>query len=113
MSHKPAGGLHSKVVRHTTSPKVEPRSRAINPSAVNYLGNHLGDHVTNKGSTGFRPESLVRGAGYNAPVGPKNLMPEGAGSGRTIYGCGSQGVQGEVNRGSPRPNPRHDATEQE
>jgi hypothetical protein len=95
--HKPAGGLHSRQVRHTSAPKVEPRSRAINPSGVNQLGNLVGDHVTHSGkSTGYRGEPLIRGTGYNAPVGPTNMMPSSPGSGREVMRSGQQGQHGSV-----------------
>jgi len=95
--HRPGGGLHSKQTVHSRNPKVEPRARAINPSAVNQLGNFDGDHVTHRGdSTGYRGEPLVRGAGYNAPVGPTNMMPSGPGSGREVMRSGQQGQHGSV-----------------
>jgi hypothetical protein len=102
--HRPAGGPHSRNVKHTTAPKVEPRARGVNPSAVNQLGGMVGDHVTHTGeSTGYRGEPLVRGPGYNAPVGPTNMMPSGPGGGRKVYASGSQGTQGRPARGNPEP----------
>jgi hypothetical protein len=93
--HRPAGGLHSRNVKHTTAPKVEPRARAMNPGGVNQLGNHIGDHATHSGkSTGYRGDPFVRRPGYNAPVGPTNMMPSGPGAGRQIFGGGSQAVHG-------------------
>jgi hypothetical protein len=96
--HQPGGGPHSKVVKHTTAPKREPRARAINPGGVNMLGNMVGDHVTERGGKGtpYRGEELVRGPGYNAPVGPKNMMPSGPGSGRTVMKSGQQSQWGNV-----------------
>jgi hypothetical protein len=112
--HRPGGGIASRVVKHVTAPKREPRARAINPGGVNQLGNHVGDHVTNKaGGTGYRGEPLIRGSGYNAPVGPTNMMPSSAGAGRQTMHCGSQGTHGSVNPGSPRPNTQRDALENE
>jgi hypothetical protein len=97
------------------APKMEPRSRAINPGAVNQQGNLVGDHVTHRGnSTGYRGEELIRGPGYNAPVGPTdNVKAVGVGGGRTIYASGYQDQHGDVNRGSPRPNSQRDALENE
>jgi hypothetical protein len=96
------GGYGSSNVRHTSNPKAEPRARAINPSATNLLGNHIGDHVTHSGkSTGYRGEQLIRGAGYNAPVGPANMMPSGPGSGREVMRSGQQGQHGSPARGAP------------
>jgi hypothetical protein len=45
-----------------------------------------------------------------------NVGKGGCGTGRTIYASGSQsgsGGHGSANPGSPRPNPRRDAAEQE
>src|SRR5215469_16999617 len=86
--------------RHTIAPKREPRSRAINPSAVNQLGAMLGDKVTHvPGSTGYRGEPLVRGPGYNNPQGPTNMALSGPGAGRKTYGSGSQSTHGAVSPG--------------
>jgi hypothetical protein len=86
-------------------------ARGVNPSAVNQLGNLVGDHVTHTGkSTGYRGEPLVRGPGYNPPQGPTSFNNVGPGKGRTLYGqSGSQGVHGGVASGSPRPNMQRDA----
>ena len=112
--HVPGGGLRSRVVKHSTAPKVEPRSRAINPGGVNMLGNHVGDHITHvKGSTGYRGEPLVRGSGYSPPQGPTdNVKAVGVGGGRTIYEYGTQ-CQTGTNPGNPHPNSRRDPLEQE
>ena len=100
-THRPGGGLHSRVVKHTRAPKVEPRSRAQNPSAVAQLGEHVGDHVTNRGSTGYRGEPLVRGAGYNTPVGPTNMALQGPGAGKNaIMPAGGQGCHGQPAQGA-------------
>ena len=57
--------------------------------------------ATREGSE-YRGEELVRGKGYAPPIGPTdNVRAVGVGGGRKVYGCGTQGVQGEVNRGSP------------
>jgi hypothetical protein len=109
------GGFGSSNVRHTSAPKVEPRARGINPSAVNELGNLVGDHATHSAkSTGYRGEPLIRGPGYNNPQGPTNMALSGPGAGRTLHGpSGSQGCHGTPNPGNPTPNPRHDALENE
>jgi hypothetical protein len=102
--HRPAGGLHSKNVSHRSAPKVEPRPRAINPSAVAQLGTHVGDKATHVGrSTGYRGEPLVRGSGYSPPQGPTdNVKAVGVGGGRTIYKTGTQCQTGAVNPGEPQ-----------
>jgi hypothetical protein len=102
--HRPAGGLHSRNVRHTTAPKVEPRSKRIREPAVAQIGGNYGDHVTNtKGpGTGWRPGSIYGGKGYSNPVGPTNMALSGPGSGRTIYKTGTQCQTGAPDRGDPR-----------
>src|SRR6516225_11085701 len=105
MGHKPGGGLHSRNVRHSTAPKVEPRAKRIREPAVAQIGGSYGDHVTNtKGpGTGWRPGPLYGGAGYSNPVGPTNVALSGPGAGREILRSGGQGTHGSVNPGSPRP----------
>jgi hypothetical protein len=97
------GGYGSRPVRHVTAPKVEPRARGVNPSAVAQLGEHVGDKVTHvKGSTGYRGEPLVRGSGYSPPVGPTdNVAACGVGGGRTVMKSGSQQQYGSG--GAPEP----------
>jgi len=100
--HRPAGGIGSNKVTHRNAPKAEPRPRSINPSAVNQLGNMLGDHITNKASTGYRGEELVRGKGYSGPIGPTdNVKAVGVGGGRTTYHCGTQDQHGAPAPGNP------------
>ena len=97
-------GMNKHVERR--APKVEPRARGINPSAVAQLGQHVGDHSTNNPrSTGYRGEQLVRGAGYNNPVGPASLALSGPGAGRTVMKSGQQSCHGATNPGNPRPVP--------
>ena len=96
------GGYGSRPVRHVTAPKAEPRARGINPSAVAQLGEHVGDHITNKSGTGYRGEPLVRGSGYSPPVGPTdNVAACGVGGGRTVMKTGSQQQYGSG--GAPKP----------
>ena len=96
------GGHGSKNIMHSRAPKTEPRPRAINPSAVNQLGNLLGDHITNKSSTGYRGENLVRGKGYSGPIGPTdNVKAVGVGGGRTTYHFGTQDQHGAPAPGNP------------
>jgi hypothetical protein len=87
----------------------------MSPAAVNQLGAKVGDHITNKDSTDYRGEELVRGKGYMPPVGPTdNVKAEGAGGGRKLYGqCGTQGTYGAVEPGNPRPNTQREAHDQE
>jgi hypothetical protein len=98
-------GIASKNVNRRNAPKVELRSRAISPAAVNQLGNHFGSHVTGGGGrdTGYRGEQLFRGQGYSPPVGPTNNLLNGPkGQGRQVHARGYQAQHGAVDRGAPR-----------
>jgi hypothetical protein len=109
------GGYGSRVVAHTKAPKVEPRAHARNPGAVAQYGAHVGNHRTayGGGRTRYKGEPDFTRAGYSPPVGPTdNVKAVGVGGGRTIYEHGTQ-CQTGTNPGSPRPNPRRDALEQE
>ena len=113
MGHKPGGGLHSRNVRHSSAPKVEPRSHRVREPAVAQIGGNYGDHVTQGGSTGWRPGPLYGGKGYSNPVGPTNMALSGPGAGREILRSGGQGTHGATNPGNPRPNPLREALEGE
>jgi hypothetical protein len=94
MANKPAGGLGSNKVIHRNAPKAEPKPRAVNPAAVNQLGEALA----------FRPEPLFVGKGYATPQGPSdNVAAVGVGGGRTVMSSGSQATHGPVVPGSHRP----------
>jgi hypothetical protein len=94
MSHKPAGGLHSRQVVHKPQPKVEPKPQAVNPASVSQLGEALG----------FKPEPMFVGKGYATPQGPKDNLVSGPGGGRVLYGqSGVQGQHGPAVPGSHRP----------
>jgi hypothetical protein len=108
---KPAG---QGPQRHITAPKREPIAHRVREGGVGQLGQKQGSHQTGGRETSYRGEKLYGGAGYNNPVGPTNLALNGPkGEGRKIYDCGGQGTHGNVNPGSPTPNPRHDALEGE
>jgi hypothetical protein len=98
--HKPAGGLHSRVVKHSTNPKAEPRAYARNPAAVSQLGNKVGNHVTSTVNTDYRGDPDFVRRGYNV-VGPTNLAVSGPGAGREVMKAGGQGTHGAVNPGNP------------
>lgn len=54
------------------SQKIEPRSQAVNPGAVSYLGNKLGNHVTDGGTVSGGETPWDAGRGYRAPgIGSK------------------------------------------
>jgi hypothetical protein len=106
MGHKPGGGLHSRNVRHSTAPKVEPRPHAHNPATVAQYGALVGNHATHQGkSTPYRGEPDFTRKGYSPHVGPTSFSNVGPGGGRTIYKTGTQGQQGQV-AGSTRPQGR-------
>lgn len=52
--------------------KVEPNAKAVNPGAVSYLGNKLGNHTMEGGDMTLRPTPWSDGRGYMAPsIGKK------------------------------------------
>jgi hypothetical protein len=66
----------------------------------------VGDHVTGKGATGYKGETLYnRSAPTFDPVRYGNAVSAttqcGPGGSRTVYKTGSQGVQGNPNPGNP------------
>jgi len=99
------GGYGSRVVTHSKAPKVEPRPHARNPARVAQYGALVGDHVTNKGSTGYKGDPDFARKGYSPPVGPTSFNNIGPGGGRTIYEHGTQ-CQTGTNPGNPRPRGR-------
>jgi hypothetical protein len=93
------GGLGSRPVKHSKSPKAEPKAHAMNKNWVSQIGSSLGNHITERG---HKPLKGVRadphkGQGYSPPVGPTdNVAACGVGGGRTIYKSGYQGTHGSV-----------------
>ena len=58
--------------------KVEPKAKGVNPGAVSYLGNKLGNHTTDDGDFTLRPTPWSTD-GYNAPpVKGKKVNPKGS-----------------------------------
>jgi hypothetical protein len=118
MSHIPGGGIKSRVV--TERPvKTGTGSRGTHPGGVAQLGQHTGDHTTNRpGSSGYRGEPLHNNRNFN-PVKfgnelAQNVGKGGPGTGRTLYGqSGSQGCHGQPAAGNPRPNTYRDPLENE
>jgi hypothetical protein len=107
------GGYGSNKHVKSRAPKAEPRANRVREPAVAQIGGSYGDHVTNKGETGWRPGSLYGGRGYEPPgMISDPVKAVGVGGGRTIYHCGSQEQYG-TNPGNPRPNPQRDAFKQE
>src|SRR5262249_27604159 len=88
--HRPAGGLHSRNVRHVTAPKVEPRAHARNPARVAQYGQMQGSHITHGKESSYRGEPDFTRSGYSPPQGPTSFNNIGPGGGRTIYEHGTQ-----------------------
>jgi hypothetical protein len=114
--HKPAGGIKSRV---NVSPGVRTGSgsKGISEGWVGQKGQPVGNHITDDKNTGYTGEKKFTGQNFQ-PVKfgnevALNVGKGGCGTGRTIYASGSQGTQGSVNPGNPRPNPQHDALEGE
>jgi hypothetical protein len=99
--HRPGGGLHSRVVKHSSNPKVEPRPHARNPGAAGQYGQMQGSHVTRGEESSYRgePDPTMR-RGYNAPVGPTNMALSGPGAGREVMRSGSQSTWGNAAPGN-------------
>lgn len=76
-----------------TGQKVEPRSKGVNPGAVSYLGNKLGNHVMEDGIVdrdgGATPWSS--GPGYNSPPYRTSTDGNAPGAGMKTRRGGSQG----------------------
>jgi hypothetical protein len=108
------GGYGSRVVKHVSAPKTEPKPRARNPAHVAQWGALVGNHATHQGkSTPYKGDPDFTRKGYATPVGVTDpVKAVGVGGGRTIYTTGSQ-CQTGTNPGNPRPNPQRDAAEQE
>jgi len=52
--------------------KVEPSPKAVNPGAVSYLGNKLGNHAMDTGDMTLKTTPWDAGRGYMAPpIGSK------------------------------------------
>jgi hypothetical protein len=100
--HSPGGGIKSRVVRHVTASKSEPRPKAVHPGGVSQLGSSQGSHVTRGQDSSYRGDPFYRGKGYATPVGPTdNVAACGVGGGRKVYASGSQGTAGATNPGNP------------
>jgi hypothetical protein len=79
MSHRPAGGLHSRNVSHTSAPKQEPKPHRASPAGASQIGQ----------KTAYKKDELIQGKGYATPVGPTQSVA-GPGGGRNIHPSGSQ-----------------------
>jgi hypothetical protein len=115
--HRPGGGIASKQnveVRVRTGDG----SHSARPGYVAQLGNKVGNHTTDRGTTSYTGEIFHNPAKDFQPVKfgneiALNVGKGGCGTGRTIYASGSQGTQGTVNPGNPLPNAQRDALDNE
>jgi hypothetical protein len=104
--HRPGGGIASNKITQQSVRTGKP-ARQYHQGGVSQFGELVGDHSTNKGSTGYRGDP-VRGA-YRPPGSPGsillgnaiagNVKGGGPGAGRVLYG--QSGTQGQ--HGSPAP----------
>jgi hypothetical protein len=110
--HVPGGGIKSRVVTER-SVRTGTGSRGTHPGGVAQLGQHTGDHTTNRpGSSGYRGEPLHQDRSFQ-PVKfgnevALNVGRGGPGTGRTIYKTGTQCMTGPANPGNPPPNRQRD-----
>ena len=96
------GGYGSRPHVDVRAPKAEPKPYAKRPAGVAQIGNMVGDHITNRDSTGYKGERMDRGRGYAPPVGPTdNVAACGVGGGRTIYKTGQQQQYGSGGEQEP------------
>jgi hypothetical protein len=108
------GGYQMNKHRDSRAPKVEPRANAYNPGGVAQWGQAQGTHSTHGRESDYRGDPKRIGRGYEAPYGITDpVSAVGVGGGRKIYASGSQGTQGSVAPGNPRPNTYRDAFKQE
>jgi hypothetical protein len=109
------GGLGSKNVVNPPV-KTGSGSASTRPAGVAQIGNSWGNHTTNKGESNYSGERLHNPERNFQPTKFGNEIAAnttcGPGGSRTIYKTGSQDQYG-TNPGDPRPNPRHDALENE
>jgi len=72
--------------------KVEPVSRGVNPGAVSYLGNKLGNHASDSRDGDMTLRSTPWGRpGYNPPSPRTTNDGNAPGAQRTVRPKGSQG----------------------
>jgi hypothetical protein len=103
--------MTKQIRKNLVHPGVRTGSGAnrVHVAATNQrLGGKVGDHVTGKGATNYKGETLYnRSAPTFDPVPYGNAVSAstvcGVGGSRTIYKTGGQGVQGNPNPGNPMP----------
>jgi hypothetical protein len=111
------GGLGSSVVVQKPV-RTGSGSASTRPAGVAQIGQAWGDHASDakNANTGYRGERLHNPDRNFQPVKfgnevALNVGAGGPGTGRTVMRSGSQSTHGPVDSGNPRPNPMHDALE--
>jgi hypothetical protein len=102
------GGGYGSRQHVETKVRTGSGSKSARPAGVAMFGQIQGDHITNKGSTGYTGERL-HNPERNFNTGVKfgnevalNVGKGGCGTGRTLYGqAGSQGTHGATKPGNP------------
>jgi hypothetical protein len=74
-----------------TGQKVEPKSTAISPAAVSYLGIAKGDHTFQGDIANPNYPNMNLGNGYSPGKSVPGWDGEGPGAGRVVRNSGSQG----------------------
>jgi hypothetical protein len=111
-SHRPGGGIASRVNKQVNQ-RLGSGSHSKNPGRVGQIGIKQGDHTTDDGAHGYRGEPWKIGPSFqptqfgNANAAEMANGKGGVGKGRTIYGCGTQGMQGRPDPGNA-PSKSHD-----
>jgi hypothetical protein len=107
MARDNAGGGHGSRVVVDKSVRTGTGSRGTRPAGVSQLGYSVGDHTTNRpSSSGYRSEKFHNDRNFQpTKFGNEKALDVGkggCGTGRTVYGSGSQSQHGDV-AGTPRP----------
>ena len=118
MAMKGSGGGGYGSRPHVEKPvRTGTGSRGVREGGAESIGKSYGSHITNKSDTGYRgPKFHSERSFQPVKFGNEvalNVGPGGCGTGRTIYGCGTQGTQGAPAQGNPPPNRQRDALENE
>jgi len=89
---RPGGGMGSRVVKNVGVRTGKP-AMVKNPGHVAQYGSAQGNHITDRGSTGYRGDPPgMRPASPNVKLGNQTALEagQGPGAGRSVSRCGSQ-----------------------
>jgi hypothetical protein len=103
-NHRAAGGPQSRVNVEPGYRHGQQKKRTI-PAGVAQIGQRQGNHITERGSTGYGGVDLFAGQGYPSKLGNRVAVETtcGPGGSREVMKSGSQGLQGAPNPGNPMP----------